>query len=195
MGGRRFSSLDVRVDAFKTQGVKLRRANPVSQVRRQLAKMLQIKRVDALASSLFGAPQMEGVVDAASDPAFFRAFLKDCAVRPRTERQGLKVSKQVFGNHFPCLHGMNGRMKGSACKDRVKFTQPVSADVSSDFLIRHSAHCRDRLRVMRMACNRGGHEHGGVEVGFHKPARSLIRSSRTSSSNSTQSSSRGSWPK
>src|SRR5260370_35550037 len=157
--------------------------------------MLQIKRVDALAGSLFRAPQMEGVVDAPSDPSFFGIFLEDGAVHPRAERQYLKVSKHVFGNNFPRLHGMNGRMKGSACKDRVKFTQPLSADVSNDFLVGYSAHCRDRLSMMRMARNRRGHQHGRVEVGFHKPARPLIRPSRPPSLNLSQSSSRGSWPK
>ena len=156
--------------------------------------MANVEGVDAVASGLPGAGEVERVVDSSTDPAMIGAGFYGIAIHSRREGDNFKIGKNVRGNDFPRFQGINRRRERSASQHGVQFAKTVAADTAGDGFVVDCQENGKRLSVVQVAGDRSCDQDGGIEIGFHSPEASLICSSRMVSTIVSQLRPLGAWP-
>ena len=151
-------------------------ADSAGQIGRELLKVADVAGVDAVASGLPGAGEVERVVDSSTDPAMIGAGLYRIAIHS-CEGDNFKIAKNVRGNDFPRFQGMNRRRERSASQHGVQFGKTVAADAAGHGFVVDCQESGKRLSVVRVAGDRSRDQDRGIEIGFHSPEASLICSS------------------
>jgi hypothetical protein len=142
-----------------------------------LLKVANVEGVDAVASGLPGAAEVERVVDSSTDPAMIGAGFYRIAIHSRRQGDNLKIGKNLCGTDFPRCQRINRRRERCASQHGRQFGKTVAADAAGHGFVVDWQESGKRLGMVRVAGDRSCDRDGGTEIGFHSPEASLLCSS------------------